>query len=54
MVLCGFGWVTPVRLGELAMVVVLNLAGFERTAAGLHKLAMAAILCELVVAVAAV
>ena len=52
--LCSFGWVTAARLGELAMVVVLNLAGFERTAARLRKLAMAVMLCELVVGVAAV
>ena len=52
--LCGFGWVTAARLGKLAMAVVLILAGFERMAAGLRKLAMAAMLCELVVAVAVV
>ena len=45
---------TVVTLGELAMAVVLNLAGFERTVAGLHKLVMAAKLCELAVAVAVV
>ena len=52
--LCSFGQVMAVRLGELAMAAVLNLAGFEQTVAGLCKLAMAAMLCELAVAVAAV
>ena len=32
---CGFGRGTAARLGELAVVAVLNLAGFELTAAGL-------------------
>ena len=52
--LCSFGQVTAARLGELAMAAVLILAGFEWTAAGLRKLVMAAMLCELAVAVAAV
>ena len=42
------------RLGELAMAAILTLAGFEWTVAGLCGLTMGAILCGLVVAVAAV
>ena len=48
---------TAARFCELAMAAILNLAGIERTAAGLWELAkaailkMAAILCELRVAV---
>ena len=53
----GFGRVTAASFCELAMAAILNLAGFERAAAGLWELAkvailkMAAILCELRVAV---
>jgi len=38
------------RLGELAMAAILNLAGFEWTAAGLCGLTMGAILCRLAAA----
>ena len=54
MLLGGFGQVTAARFGELAMAAILNLAGFEWTAAGLHRLMMAMMPCKLAVAVAAV
>jgi len=46
-----FEWTAAVLLYELAMVAILNLAGFEQTVAGLCGLMMVAILCGLAVSV---